>query len=153
MTITASLIDMKNNVLGEIHPRPCRHSVKFADKSALADLTTLRYYDGDESIPIECITNDIYLLFNQERLNLLGSDAVNSFLKTLNTSSAPSLTSGLSDDALFQFIKSRHIQSMSELQSWSQYLTDNMADVQREFEASLETIEPSGSESATSVTE
>lgn len=71
----------------------------------------------------ECIfvQNDLFVLFNQERLNPFGVDTANAiidgyspqFSVTLNE-----LKKNLSDEQLLSYIKSRHIQSRSELNSW-----------------------------------
>lgn len=70
------------------------------------------------------ITSDVYMLFNQQRLDRMTSNALIDHFNNLSQSS-PSfsqLKSKLSDEQLIKFIKMRYIQSPSELLQWSQYL-------------------------------
>lgn len=76
------------------------------------------------------LDNDIALLFNQNRLNLLGTDGAKAFLAELdkNMSSSPALSSlrqKVSDDDLLKFCKSRYVQSPSEMMAWLDYLSAN----------------------------
>lgn len=69
--------------------------------------------------------DDIYLLFNQHRLDSLGVDTVNSWVSSLSKSNSPlsDLLDKCSDEQKLSLIKSRHIQSASELQLWDNFLT------------------------------
>lgn len=70
--------------------------------------------------------DDIYLLFNQQRLSSLGSDTVNSWVSSLTSqSNSPlhELLDSCTDEQKLSLIKSRHIQSASELQAWDNFLT------------------------------
>lgn len=71
--------------------------------------------------------SDVTLLFNQERIaRELGSDNLAKFVDRLNASiNEKGSKHTFTDDQLLKFVKSRHIQTMSELQAWSEYLTDN----------------------------
>lgn len=81
---------------------------------------------SDGSIALN-ISDPIYLLFNQDRINKLGSTAINQWLESLNkTSSYNELKSKCSDADLISMIKSRHIQSASELKSWLDYCSENI---------------------------
>ena len=92
--------------------------------------------------------NDIYLLFHQKRLENLGIDTINNWLASLTplNDSLSSLRSKCTDEELLSLVKSRHIQSMSELLAWSNYLEQN-------YSSLLEKISSNGStsESASSV--
>lgn len=70
------------------------------------------------------IRDDIYMLFNQKRLDRMSSAALSSWLQSTSTydSGLANLRSRMSDLQLGSFIKSRYIQSRSELLSWSGYL-------------------------------
>ena len=70
--------------------------------------------------------DDIYLLFNQQRLNALGSDTINQWVSSLQSSKNSELSQLLdkcTDEQKISLIKSRHIQSASELQAWDNFLT------------------------------
>lgn len=70
------------------------------------------------------LTSDIYMLFNQQRLDRMSKDRLLAYFENLSVSEPKmrELRSKLSDDQLCSFVKSRFIQSPSELMSWSQYL-------------------------------
>lgn len=70
------------------------------------------------------VTSDIYMLFNQQRLDRMSKERLISYFESLsvNEPKLRDLRSKLSDDQLCSFVKSRFIQSPSELMSWSQYL-------------------------------
>ena len=79
----------------------------------------VEHSDGTE---VEFFNNDVSLLFHQERLvSKIGVDAANEWIASLRSGGFDS-SHNLSDEYLFKFIKSRNIQSLSELQSWSEYL-------------------------------
>lgn len=77
--------------------------------------------------PSITITSDIYMLFNQQRLDKMTLESlIEHFQNVPQTDTAfNKLRSKLSDEELAQFIKSRYIQSRSELLSWSAYLTES----------------------------
>lgn len=70
------------------------------------------------------IVDDVYMLFNQQRLDRMTNAALSTWLQ--NTSRTDSqlanLTSRMTTEQLGSFIKSRYIQSRSELLAWSSYL-------------------------------
>lgn len=70
------------------------------------------------------LTSDIYMLFNQQRLDRMSKDRLLSYFENLSVSEPKmrELRSKLSDEQLCSFVKSRFIQSPSELMAWSQYL-------------------------------
>lgn len=73
---------------------------------------------------IVTLTSDICMLFNQQRLDRMSKDRLLSYFENLsvNEPKMRELRSKLSDDQLCSFVKSRFIQSPSELMAWSQYL-------------------------------
>lgn len=85
------------------------------------------FSDADGKEYAMFIRNDIFFLFNQQRLSALGSDGVKQFLDGLQSrsSSLQSLRSKISDSDLMNICKSRYIQSPSELLAWSKYLDRN----------------------------
>lgn len=79
--------------------------------------------------------NDVYLLFNQKRLDKMTLQAFSEYLDSMPTTSNDGLSelrSKVSDADLLKFVKSRYIQSRSELLAWSQYITANYAQAQQE---------------------
>jgi len=75
-------------------------------------------------IEVVTLTSDIYMLFNQQRLDRMSKDRLLSYFENLSVSEPKmrELRSKLSDEQLCSFVKSRFIQSPSELMAWSQYL-------------------------------
>lgn len=66
---------------------------------------------------------DVYMLFNQDRLDRMTQSQLSAWLDNqAPTDGLISLRNQLSDSQLHQFIKSRYIQSPSELKAWSSYL-------------------------------
>lgn len=116
----------------------CKRSVKpqRAVSSIMRKVTCLRcaspvetFYKQD--VPVTHGTadavayrTDIYMLFNQQRLDRMTlsqfSDYLDNQTPTLGLSE---LRNKMSDSQLHQFIKSRYIQSPSELMAWSEYLS------------------------------
>lgn len=78
-------------------------------------------FDGVKSVRL---TSDIYMLFNQQRLDRLSRESLLSHFEfmSVNEPKFGDLRAKLGDDQLISFVKSRFIQSPSELMAWSQYL-------------------------------
>lgn len=77
--------------------------------------------NGEEVVTL---TSDIYMLFNQQRLDRMSKERLVAYFENLSVSEPKmrELRSKLSDEQLCSFVKSRFIQSPSELMAWSQYL-------------------------------
>lgn len=73
------------------------------------------------------LTSDIYMLFNQQRLDRMSKDRLLAYFENLSVNDPKmcELRSKLTDDQLCSFVKSRFIQSPSELMAWSQYLMNS----------------------------
>lgn len=85
----------------------------------LLDITTVST-DGQV---VHKFTDDVGLLFNQQRLENLGVDSINAWLKGLHVDKKENpYLKDCSDEQLLNFCKSRFIQSPSELKSWIDYL-------------------------------
>lgn len=80
------------------------------------------YSDG-ESITI---TSDITMLFNQERLDRMTNEALIQHFDSMSVRSPKfaDIRSKISDDQLCSIVKSRYIQSPSELMAYSAYLVN-----------------------------
>lgn len=86
--------------------------------------------------------NDVRMLFNQERLaKLLGVDSLKAWLGTMDANYRKSVdTSKLPDDVVLQFVKSRNIQSPSELLQWSSYLNSCADELVAKFNSEQNSI-------------
>lgn len=100
----------------------------FVPPSYVSLLTSEITIDKNEKALL-CHT-DIDLVLNQQRLD---DATIQSIISTWRSSSGVD-TSRFSDEQLLNHIKSRHLQTPSELQSWLNYLTDmqqNIIDEER----------------------
>lgn len=70
------------------------------------------------------VTSDIYMLFNQQRLDRMTREAViNHFNEmVVKDSSLQNLRDKMTDDQLMSVVKSRYMQAPSELLAWSRWL-------------------------------
>ncbi len=77
--------------------------------------------DGRSSVRL---TSDIYMLFNQQRLDRMSRESLLSYFDSIQVREPQfaEIRSKLGDEQLMSFVKSRFIQSPSELMAWSQYL-------------------------------
>lgn len=112
---------------------------KMVVPSIMSQFKTVKctYFDGDEKKEAISYVDDIYLLFNQNRIRSVGTDTVNAWLETMQPRKDPleQLRKNCTDEQLVKFCKSRYIQSQSELLAWSQYIQANYDDVVAELTA------------------
>ncbi len=81
-------------------------------------------------------TSDVTLLFNQQRLaHSLSAEQVRQWLISLNRPSSTVDYSNVSDELIMATIKSRHIQSLSELQAWTNELLENADKIESSINA------------------
>lgn len=98
-------------------------------QDTLAQLATVKNKDGSITV-----TTDIALIFNQQRLeNKLSANELREYIQryTPNTSV---YTAQLDDETLLNTLKSRHIQSLSEMRSWAEYCMENYDSLIKEAE-------------------
>ena len=87
-------------------------------------------------LPDKCFkcVSDVNYIFNQMRLvRALGAASVDAWLQGFDTRQTGIDTSKFTDDELLMFIKSRNIQTPSELRAWSDYLMSNVVQVKSEM--------------------
>ena len=95
----------------------------------LMQLSTVNCEDG--SI---IISTDISLIFNQQRLeNKLTANELREYIQRY-TPNKSVYTAQLDDDTLLSTLKSRHIQSLSEMRSWAEYCMENYDSLIKEAE-------------------
>lgn len=86
----------------------------------LMQLATMKLKDGSV-----VITSDITLIFNQQRLeNKLTVNELREYIQRY-TPNKSVYTAQLDDETLLSTLKSRHIQSLSEMRSWAEYCMEN----------------------------
>lgn len=95
----------------------------------LMQLSTVNCRDGSITI-----STDISLIFNQQRLeNKITASELREYIQRY-TPNKSVYTSQLDDDTLLSTLKSRHIQSLSEMRSWAEYCMENFDSLIKEAE-------------------
>lgn len=95
----------------------------------LMQLSTFKCKDG--SI---VISTDVSLIFNQQRLeNKLTASELREYIQRY-TPNKSVYTAQLDDDTLLSTLKSRHIQSLSEMRAWAEYCMENYDSLLKEAE-------------------
>lgn len=95
----------------------------------LMQLSTMTLKDG--SI---IVSSDISLIFNQQRLeNKLTASELREYIQRY-TPNKSVYTAQLDDDTLLNTLKSRHVQSLSEMRAWAEYCMENYDSLIKEAE-------------------
>lgn len=95
----------------------------------LMQLSTVKMKDGSV-----VISSDITLIFNQQRLeNKLTAGELREYIQRY-TPNRSVYTAQLDDDTLLSTLKSRHIQSLSEVRAWAEYCMENFDSLIKEAE-------------------
>lgn len=86
------------------------------------------------------IVSDVTLLFNEDRLlNDLGEDNLRNLVRSMQTNPAsPYVDSGLTDEQMMETVKSRYLQSPSEVRAWLETLVDKAEIVRSDYETLIE---------------
>ena len=95
----------------------------------LMQLATVKNKDGSITI-----SNDITLIFNQQRLeNKMTASELREYIQRY-TPNRSVYTAQLDDETLLNTLKSRHVQSLSEMRSWAEYCMENYDSLIKETE-------------------
>ena len=95
----------------------------------LMQLSTVNNKDGSITV-----STDISLVFNQQRLeNKLTASELREYIQRY-TPNKSVYTAQLDDETLLNTLKSRHIQSLSEMRSWAEYCMENYDSLIKEAE-------------------
>lgn len=95
----------------------------------LMQLSTVNCKDGSITI-----STDISLIFNQQRLeNKLSASELREYIQRY-TPNKSVYTAHLDDETLLNTLKSRHIQSLSEMRAWAEYCMENYDSLIKEAE-------------------
>lgn len=80
------------------------------------------------------VSTDISLIFNQQRLsNKLTANELREYIQRY-TPNRSVYTAQLDDETLLNTLKSRHIQSLSEMRAWAEYCMENYDSLIKEAE-------------------
>jgi len=117
----------------------------------LMQLSTVENKDGSVTV-----STDISLIFNQQRLeNKLTAAELREYIQRY-TPNRSVYTAQLDDETLLNTLKSRHIQSLSEMRAWAEYCMENYDSLIKEAEekarvaAEDETVAAAGASSSSS---
>ena len=95
----------------------------------LMQLSTVTLKDGSV-----VVSTDISLIFNQQRLeNKITASELREYIQRY-TPNKSVYTAQLDDDTLLSTLKSRHIQSLSEMRAWTEYCMENYDSLIKEAE-------------------
>lgn len=98
-------------------------------QDTLVQLASVKDKDGSITV-----SNDITLIFNQQRLgNKLTATELREYIQRY-TPNKSVYTAQLDDDTLLSTLKSRHIQSLSEMRAWAEYCMENYDSLIKEAE-------------------
>lgn len=129
----------------------------FAADSSVFSVTNVRVPSAIDSLLIAkekpvhasdcCVKyqSDVFFLLNQKRLDKMSLQAFSDYLDSMpdsGTDSLSELRSKLSDSQLLTFVKSRYIQSRSELQAWASYLSSQASQLQGEARSYVDSLQP-----------
>lgn len=104
-------------------------NTKVPVQDKLMQLSTVKCKDGSITV-----STDISLIFNQQRLeNKLTASELREFIQRY-TPNKSVYTAQLDDETLLNTLKSRHIQSLSEVRSWAEYCMENYDSLIKEAE-------------------
>jgi hypothetical protein len=129
--IPECLIDMKKKEYIE-HTFNGSFDVKHTKvpvQDKLMQLSTFKDKDGSITV-----STDISLIFNQQRLeNRLTASELREYIQRY-TPNRSVYTAQLDDETLLSTLKSRHIQSLSEMRAWAEYCMENYDSLIKEAE-------------------
>lgn len=104
-------------------------NTKVPVQDKLMQLSTVTMKDGSV-----VISSDITLIFNQQRLeNKLTASELREYIQRY-TPNRSVYTAQLDDDTLLSTLKSRHVQSLSEMRAWAEYCMENYDSLIKEAE-------------------
>lgn len=115
----------------------------------LMQLSTVQGKDGSITV-----STDISLIFNQQRLeNKLTASELREYIQRY-TPNRSVYTAQLDDETLLNTLKSRHVQSLSEMRAWAEYCMENYDSLIKEAEekARVAAEEKAAAESSAGIT-
>lgn len=100
----------------------------------LIDTFCVENFSTDDKVKKVKIHSDVFMLFNQTRIeNTIGRDAYKQFVENMYQRSGTELPANANFDEIASTIKSRYIQSPSELKSWIVSLENSQTQYARNF--------------------
>lgn len=143
------IIDANENAKNMVFDHSCGNPVAIHRTSSVVDEFYFeRVFCEDGSECVACV-DPIVVLFNQERLVGLGETGAKAFLDSFQqrTDSLAELRKNCSDEDLISMMKSRYLQTPSEIVAWCRYMESNIdkfnSEVQSMIQANQEELDKS----------
>lgn len=117
-----------------------KHTI-LRQKSVVDEFYHEKCFPSDDKEESVSVVDPIIVLFNQQRIDNMGTTAAKAFLDSLapESNSLAELRQKCSDEDLMHMVKSRHLQAPAEILAWCRYMQSNIdtfnSEVQKIVEA------------------
>lgn len=102
------------------------------EPSDIYDLCVLEMNDKSVSI-----TTDVSLIFDQQRISQMTPDNIRNYISKFVPRKSPYVEK-MDDEMLMNSVKSRNIQSMSEIKAWSEFITDEFIATKQDIDERIQ---------------
>lgn len=124
---------MNKKIVGRLNIQPTKNDV-YREVSTVDTFYRIKAVSSADGKKCVKYTDPIYLLFDEQRLKAMGADSamkyIDSIMSNMRSNPLSELRKNCSDEDLLLTIKSRHLQSPSEILSWSRYMSQNVKEFQ-----------------------
>lgn len=117
------------------------YNTKLRESSPIDEFNFQEVEVASQEKPIKFIQDPIYEIFNQQRLNRLGSTTLEAWIESmmvLKNNPLSELREKCSDADLLSVMRSRYCQTPSEVMNWARYLNNNLSDLEKEVSLARE---------------
>lgn len=131
----------KNNKIGFSFENLSHKNVVVREASTMDMFYIEESVSADDNKKCVAYTDPIRMLFNQQRLNSIGTSAVNQWLDSLKNFKKDPLAeirAKCTDAELKAMIKSRNIQQPSEIMAWAEWCQENVDMFNNELQKVIE---------------
>lgn len=131
----------KSNKIGFSFENLSHKNVVVREASTMDMFCTEVSVSADDNKKCVAYTDPIRMLFNQQRLNSIGTSAVNQWLDSLKNFKKDPLAeirAKCTDAELKAMIKSRNIQQPSEIMAWAEWCQENVDMFNKELQKVIE---------------
>ena len=131
----------KSNKIGFSFENLSHKNVVVREASTMDMFYTEESVSADDNKKCVAYTDPIRMLFNQQRLNSIGTSAVNQWLDSLKNFKKDPLAeirAKCTDAELKAMIKSRNIQQPSEIMAWAEWCQENVDLFNKELQKVIE---------------
>lgn len=129
---------MNKKIVGRLNIQPTKNDV-YREVSTVDTFYRIKAVSSADGKKCVKYTDPIYLLFDEQRLKAMGADSaikyIDSIMSNMKSNPLSELRKNCSDEDLLMTVKSRHLQSPSEILSWTRYMSQNIEYFKREVSA------------------